>query len=130
MKTKEEEIIEGNKLIAEFMGFEVFWNDVCEFWAVSDIVEKHHSKAAEDLEYLTSWDWLMPVVEKIESLGYESQIDFIEVEFKDFSHHCSFNHGGAEESIVYGVDKESKIEAVFIAVTKFIQYYNTKKIDQ
>jgi len=44
----------NNKLIAEFMGYEV--HPVYED-------ERH------DLQYHTSWDWLMPVVEKIEQVN-------------------------------------------------------------
>jgi hypothetical protein len=50
------EIIDNNKLIAEFMGY---------------------SKEAQDLgkfPFDKRWDWLMPVVDKIESLGFRVDI--------------------------------------------------------
>ena len=51
----------NNKLIAEFMGYEV--HPVYED-------ERH------DLQYHTSWDWLMPVVEKIDDMfGNDNQVD-------------------------------------------------------
>jgi len=48
--------MDNNKLIAEFMGVEFM----------------EASLDGDDFEpqFHTSWNWLMPVVEKIESLGY------------------------------------------------------------
>ena len=43
---------ENNKLIAEFMGKEIY--------------QKHHES-----NYHCSWDWLMPVIENIDHLQYE-----------------------------------------------------------
>lgn len=43
-----------NRLIAEFMK--------------NDAVNSPHLKQDNELQYATSWDWLMPVVEKISSL--------------------------------------------------------------
>lgn len=54
----------NNNIIAEFMGFQpssdkTLWYD------------PHANKGHMMLKYHTSWDWLMPVVEKIEDLGNE-----------------------------------------------------------
>lgn len=53
----EKEIIKGNKLIADFMGIltEIKFNDLR--------TSKHFGDKL--VIYHTSWDWLMPVVEKI-----------------------------------------------------------------
>ena len=53
--------MENNKLIAEFMG----WKPNEHHWCLN---------GDKDLQYDTSWDWLMPVVEKIESLKYRVEI--------------------------------------------------------
>jgi len=67
MSTDMETIKENNKLIAEFMGLET--SDGCYF--------EHLTKEGKRelthyilLEYHISWDWLIPVVKKIENLGY------------------------------------------------------------
>lgn len=62
METKDA-ITKGNKLIAEFMGVSTCTdkehiNDKCYF------IENEYKKANE-LKYDLSWDWIMPVAEKI-----------------------------------------------------------------
>ena len=63
----------NNKLIAEFIGHEpiVKGNDV--------YYELNHIRltSADDLRYHTSWDWLMPVVQKCYKLDNEEGFDSI-----------------------------------------------------
>ena len=59
--------MENNKLIAEFMGMK--YSDERSF---NDGEWTHSIKSLSKFE--TSWDWLMPVVEKIESLKYRVEI--------------------------------------------------------
>jgi hypothetical protein len=85
-----EQIIEGNKLIAEFMELkQVNWNNECLLWVNKKFVEDYtdvedysdNSKfdwgnsfpQASKLLYHSSWDWLMPVVEKIKSITEEPE---------------------------------------------------------
>ena len=56
--------MENNKLIAEFMGLEKE-NGLYLFTTPMDDYE------TDTLYFDCSWDWLMPVVEKIEDLGYD-----------------------------------------------------------
>ena len=75
-----------NELIAEFMGIEEAYNPNGNDWVLkkttpdingdTDILECCKSN---DLKYHSSWDWLMPVVEKIYSI--DADIDF----FKNIS---------------------------------------------
>ena len=50
--------MKNNKLIAEFMGLVVSDSD--------NYTSELHTNVDVDLKYHTSWDWLMPVVNKIE----------------------------------------------------------------
>ena len=50
--------MKDNKLIAEFMGLVVSDRD--------NYTSELHTNVDVDLKYHTSWDWLMPVVNKIE----------------------------------------------------------------
>ncbi len=70
--------IENNKLIADFMGLDSFKDSLASL---------HQGKINVDIDvyeqaqYHTSWDWLMPVVEKIKDIGVASEkidnIDFV-----------------------------------------------------
>lgn len=86
------EIIKSNQLIAEFMGAkfkkeDAFRNGNMKYYV--DFDYKHHPnqliKGAgrkfeiKDLLYHESWDWLMPVVEKIAEyrMAYPTQADWV-----------------------------------------------------
>ena len=69
---------ENNKLIAEFMGFKpcltsdpngnkIYVGTETPFgWQYPDCYPEHdYLISVEDLKFNTSWDWLMPVVQKI-----------------------------------------------------------------
>lgn len=115
-----------NKLIAEFMllkptGKFGYWiNEFKEYYQPFKL--KYHS----------SWDWLMPVVEKIESLDngagirYKVCIESRYLNKKDrpFAHCVTIiqnQHPRIKEA------SNIKIEAVWIAVVKFITWYNNHK---
>jgi len=88
---------ENNKLIAEFMN--------CE-----------NPQAWEDDLYSNDWNWLMEVVEKIESLGYNTKIESLE--------HTRVSIGNGKYLTLVEVDNETKIEAVYNACIEFIKWYN------
>ena len=55
--------MKNNKLIAEFMGRNVITEDDIRA-NKNPISTSHDGDLEEDLEYHSSWDWLMPVAEK------------------------------------------------------------------
>ena len=60
--------MKDNKLIAEFMGHEVLYRPNSNgFIELSDT----ELCDVDDLQYHTSWDWLMPVIEEIDHLQHE-----------------------------------------------------------
>ena len=104
---------ENNKTIAEFMGCgkdeieNIHWIDT----------EDGYGFASDELQYHKSWNWLMPVVEKIESLGYEFFIveDRVEV---------SHNTDHSIETIIDLTFGGSKRDATYQGVVEFINQYN------
>ena len=122
METKElsVSVIEGNKLIAEFMGgwYETkdqpnpYWENI---WS-----EKIYPDT-KDLKYHKSFDWLMPVVEKIESLGYEVKIGRISCQV-----HEILKQNSPISSLVCG-NISKKIDLVYDVCVNFIQWYNQNK---
>jgi len=79
---KNDDIIENNKLIAEFMEIEIFDNNFTYALLLASALDLSvnscthfkknilHTVDLDDFEFNSSWDWLMPVVEEIESMGY------------------------------------------------------------
>lgn len=59
--------MEENKLIAEFMGYEVEHNKCYS--------PKYNDGTIAPMQFHTSWDWLMPVVEKILDLSFQDDGD-------------------------------------------------------
>ena len=110
---------EGNKLIAEFMGykpFDAFWDksDNKKWYSINQLTG--NSRNSEDeLRFHSSWDWLMPVVEKIEQDQGEGYNILIE------HRNCWIESDGIT---IEGYSTESKIEAVFNAVCEYITWYN------
>ena len=150
----EQEIIEGNKLIAEFMGGEnhpfliPYIPEPDDIWfSVENHPEERHPDNGSmwklnELKYHSSWDWLMPVVEKIESLNIRNNgYDFPKVKFLGDCVEI-FTYATYRGTTFYwkgymGLDgkcynhlsnqKNSKIEAVWYAVVEFIKWYNQWK---
>ena len=70
-----DEIVKGNKLIAEFMGwhFEPAFSDVNTTRYDRWITPYSPAWAtAEQMAFHSSWDWLMPVVEKISEIDNQA----------------------------------------------------------
>tara|TARA_R110000803_G_scaffold68376_1_gene130251 strand:+ start:2556 stop:3134 length:579 start_codon:yes stop_codon:yes gene_type:complete len=127
--------MKDNKIIAEFMELET------ETFS-SGIVNYYHQDIAEgsffeehELSYNLSWDWLMPVVKKIESYNVNVNINGLYSVFnKNVAHQVTIrieavemSEGGKsawvlEDEYLYHSDvKDSKIEAVYQAVVEFIR---------
>ena len=139
-----EEILEGNKLIAEFLGYiyvpyTAGHSGRPHGWVLKNykLIDKKTPKlflgrTAKDLLYHKSWDWLMPCVEKIEHLK-EDVYSLGRIEIN--SHHCRISSLCKNQPyIIVGCYKESpekvktnsKLEAVYLAVITFIKWYNEK----
>ncbi len=133
----------NNKLIAEFMG--IVYHKLEKVIVIDNLVIKE-----DDLQYHLSWDWLMPVVEKIEEMGFKTSIKTSYVRINPtknagYEHHISyitFNEDGwssRKPYVSYDDDcdignisynpKEiiDKRRAIFEAVVAFINWYNKNK---
>lgn len=75
---------------------------------------------ADELKYNSSWDWLMPVIEKIEEMGVKITISLFSVEIKSrFGIGPEYDNGFAGGG--------SKIELLHHALVEFIKWYNQQK---
>jgi len=130
-----EEIISGNKIIAVFDGGVIQADAVGHLKRnifFRDMKMGLHLYNAEMLCYHSSFDWLMPVVEKIEKLGYKTVLATSECGCKYYQN-ISTGVGIIKETVnnpsKFMGQSESKIEAVWIAVVPFINWYNNNKKD-
>jgi len=161
---KENDIIEGNKLIAEFMGWvedviktSSFYKKAinkseanCQLVFIPEFIENYKLLETEiqegfgtarnyqsfiefnDLKFHASWDWLMPVVEKIESIKIPQVAYGFEFSIK--GKRCiTLSKITGEDVVVIGFhnyDKKyfyTKLEATWLAVVEFIKWYNKSK---
>lgn len=121
MSLTEQEILEGNKLIAEFLGIEKkIYGETGITYYIDNIPYQLFK-----LKYHSSWDWLMPVVEKIELDNSAVVIN---------NNECMIVHyGKPDESIEKDFSKtfnsgNTKIETTWIAVVAFIKFYNNNLV--
>lgn len=131
MEHTKEEILEGNRILAEFMELKVIT-----MTGSTGKVSKHYAALPEPLilipvgresllHYHKSWDWLMPVIDKINAMGKEYSLAIFKtyvsltVEkggkvFKDFSFAYS----------EYITVNQTGKEAAFRLLTRFITWHN------
>ena len=135
-------VLEGNKMIAEFMGWKFIykgkdykvWNPdfkseeqhpndwVFATW-IKDDFEEYMSRI---LRYHLSWDWLMPVIEKLNTnhaIIFEYTISLIPI--------CKVMFVPKNDIHLHFVSNESNnitgLEAVFSQVVKFLKWHNAQK---
>lgn len=122
---EQQEIIDGNILIAEFMGGALKYVEE----SVTVRGDTHINKNTEvhglrmpytsrmlhtsQLKFHSSWDWIMPVIEYIEEMGIEVQIHshIFYTNKRNDKYVCDFHRGS----------DVSKIEMCFMAIVKFIK---------
>ena len=111
--------MKNNLLIAEFMGLEVM--NSRDLANSEPLVQLSATTYLQKIQYDTSWDWLMTVVEKIESFqdpdkaatyNFKMEQSFIEI---------IHNHTGKE---IVKLDRNTKFKAVYDACVEFINYWN------
>jgi hypothetical protein len=123
---KETSIEEGNKLIAEFMSVKKEQT----FFGERYIYEIFNNKYSTELYFHKSWDWLMPVLIKIETeLDAVTSIQinkYKNVGLKEIfgeTSVCLFE--GLHDTIIK--DSSLKIEALWKAIVEFLTWYNSNK---
>jgi hypothetical protein len=111
---EKQEIEKGNKSIAEFMGYTInedgnFCKDRIPFLRLSDF------------NYDNNWDCLMPVVEKI-AKDYDVRITWMPTALNV----TYIDRPDVTEGEITSMGGMTAIENTYIAVLRFIEWYNTK----
>lgn len=143
-----ETIVESNVLIAKFMGYEYVPNNGCNtpgFWNSTSTEEtrslnytiakkltstaylaRHH----RDLLYFNSWDWLMPVVAKIEDtkMAHHKTGPFsVNMYLKCCNIEYDIQHAVAFPEIPFrdiSYEEDTKLLSTYKAIVYFIEWYN------
>ena len=120
----QEQIIAGNKLIAEFMGLTPNKSDGGKTYAIGGVIEiegEDYASSWEMPKYHTSYDWLMPVVEKIKDIDNQAGITDMALLniFKK-------EHEGEGDNI-FETSIFCPIGEVYNRVIVFINWYNKQK---
>jgi hypothetical protein len=120
------EITEGNKLIAEFMGAKLVehagGDNVYEFKESPQIFAGLFWQP-EHMAYPVSWEWLMPVVEKIDQVVVDGRLHTVEMKNGE----CKITWDDPFKNrwgTLIQKENNRKIQAVWQAVVAFIQWYN------
>jgi hypothetical protein len=138
-KTTERSIVQSNLLIMGFMGIEPV--EVPLKVGTGFKIEHNGSKpiigrsveevtwdfAGMEAQFDSSWDWLMPVVAVIELLNLELDGVIVspEVEIRYGDCRITDEDGlGLFEFYEHSMDSGSKLGATFMAVVRFIEWYN------
>lgn len=145
----QEEILAGNKLIAEFMGGKPRRKGIrdTEFIFQKSFVEEAklnfeiyddepYLKITEmtrcyvyDMKFHSSWDWIMPVVEKISNTVIKGHPPFNSDEYVKVEIICNGYvkiYNFRDTPIFTNVSTEgSLIIAIYKAVVQFIKWYNS-----
>ena len=136
MNTPKEEIQESNRLIAEFMGGvykksdktgeldsdRIYIGEDEAMYFVSDPnPDRKFIPHQYELKYHKSFDWIMPVVVRIEQ-------GLFAVEIKE--NHCKIAGYRKYEGILFYHKNslESKLESTYKSVVQFIRWYNTQSL--
>ena len=112
---KAKEVRAGNKLISKFMN------------SVKEDALMHEFQKSERLprkDYESSWDWLMPVVEKIAAKYHTVSINYDEGMCQCLI--TVYDENGAYESAFESIDSNG-ILAIYEAVIEFIKWYNNQE---
>lgn len=124
--------VSGSALIAEFLGSK-FINDAPEdypngyYYQPEGIEDDCPTGIPEDWCFESSWDWLMPVVEKIEK---EFTVKIIRYS-DELSNVCEIETTDNEPLQItyifgYDYDGKTKMSVVFDAVVDFIKWWNAR----
>jgi hypothetical protein len=132
--------MENNKLIAEFMGFQetsIGWYDAEECL----LFEKDNT--FDTLKFDTDWNWIMKVIEKIESLDYSINMKYLSCyggiisnkNYNSINNHIEVAYVGSipnkyvsnpptAQNPMYVKEFNCPKEALYNLIVRFIKWYN------
>lgn len=122
-----QEIIEANRLLAEFLGAAENPHGEYEMYGVIPTIDdsesdKHFYNPME-MEFSSSWAWIMQVVEKIESISVGN-----ELQHEVLMNGCNCRIIDRAGTVITEYESErTKIDAVYYTCVDFVKWYNENK---
>ena len=122
--------IENNKLIAEFLSVKIHPCETIENFKFLPIEERglYNGYFIDELKYHEDWNWLMVVVENIESLEIFDRMGRFNINTKNFDENYTSFITDKDEDFIQ-CEGDTKIEAVYNATVEFIKWYNNQNKD-
>ena len=123
MKTQIVVFEQDNKLIASFLGqtstnYEFPQYEFQQFGYIKSNGDWEDTFWASELKFHSDWNWLMEVVEKIESKGFDVHINTCVCRISDV--------GEDRFEDIETFNSNNKIQAVYSGVVEFIKWYNNQ----
>jgi hypothetical protein len=110
----QEEILEYNKLCAEFLGYEISENKECfklpnkNGWVALSI-------------FHSDWNWIHELIEAIEKLGFTTSLT------NNYFHIMKVENNGGTTVGSSKINSATKKEAVVEAINQFLKWYSQNK---
>lgn len=125
-----------NELIAQFMGYKFINDAPKDFPRGYYYTEEPEADwiTAESMRYDESWDWLMPVVEKIQSENIDGEFT-VSMGYGAISNlgiishytYCHIENWNGTQVAGYS-SYPTLIECVYRTIVDFIKFYNQQKV--
>lgn len=120
---KDKEILEGDKLIAEFMDG-IYESDLFPIGSTQIWLPYHNITEIANLKYHSSMDWLMPVIHKISQLPLRTPVHIKMVQLKREAY-CRIESSSTGFRNALFNNYANLTEVTFATVVAFIKWYNT-----
>ncbi len=93
----------------------------------SDDEKAQHFYTPDEMKYYKEWNWLMPVVEKINYLT-DDNYKFL-YNFTITGSWCEVTYTNGEGGFINNEHGATFVEMIYLTVVEFIKWYNQKKED-
>lgn len=116
-----------NEIIAEFMGARLGNGGTKKYPVYTNVPVTHAGVtqtwtfSSKDFRYHSSWDWLMPVVEKIPELNPHTNKVWFEFEISRCYCNIYSNNGQRFKN-----NSDTTLNAVYKSVVDFLNWYNSQ----
>lgn len=123
---KEETVLTDNEVIAKFMGVpKLIGHNGETLWDTTGSNKLIYALKEHNLHYRTSWDWIMPVVERINSIAKTT--------VSIYPKHCIISVNGTAQAGAHDFNSNERsetpvdgalIKIIYVSVVNFIKWHN------